>query len=751
MIYYTAFRMGANHVIWPSLSKGVPENYEVISHDDEKLSNPANIKIDTLYGIVLYKSTANMIHTIATTIMSLDIGSILKFMSECSNRDVFSFLAKNANDVACKTVTSLVDADNDMFDPDVMTAELKNRRWPVSVYSPKSWRDICMTTGYEINWMIRVIKTQIELDEKAEAKGGQEEPPYDYLSGLKIEELDVSIQDLIKEGRTKEFAAFAITQENTHTAAQYYDWLLATDIPEKHRVHATSLGAQFLKGGSRTRPIGQLLRERRRFDNFAFADLSKHVVTLRELIAAKMDNMFMLYICTMLSLPVYIKIIREHKLIAKMTTIMNERPVYEDMVMRAMSCAMYYMTRFEHDASTFIVNIDDPFVLTMDMINAFPLCMSAPETNPYVPMGVPIMKYGIPYMIGGEHRRPVPTKDISKRINITAVGAKSQIDFVKIVPWCELGLALTGSRMGTCAFIGPQEAIQFKGNFEQYITGYIGTSEREIKTAIDAYNNMKIQNIIVDLQISKGVDNDKNVQVIKDTFDHIKKQKKTDIDIRVGGDVEEFDRRVIELVKALREHGVVFMVRHEKSNNRYSWTIFADYLRYTIDAFHAERSPIRLIAGYMTGYPRIYYDGISFIATSQYACCRMSGVNLWYERMMMNDPIKIMLKSAKSCGEISMLLNYSESHMLKKWCVEQKKAEPVFGSVSTTHEFFWDDKDVNMKHVNCEQHWLNRKFVTPKSCIELPVWDYDNMQIVRPTSDMFIRYVKEVDELKSTD
>jgi hypothetical protein len=739
MIFYTAFRMGQKHVIWPTLSKGIPENYTTISHDDKKLINPANIKINTLYGIVLYKSTANMIMTIANTIVTLDIGSILRFMSECTNKDAFSYLARNANDVAFKNVSSLIDTDNNMFDVDEMTILFKKRRWPVSVFSPESWKTLCMKTGYEINWMIRVVKTRIGKDEKAEAKEEQKEASYDYMDGLQLVEIDASVQDLIKEGRVKEFAAFALTQENNHTATQYYSWLLVTDIPEKHRKMATSLGARFLKGGSRTRPIGKAIHDNKRFGNFVFADLSKHVITLNELLGAKMNNMFMLYICTMLSLPVYIKIIREYKLIARMTAIMKERPVFEDMVFKAMSCAMYYMTRFEHDSSTFSANIDDPFVLTLDMINALPQCNLAPESNPYIPMGISIMKYGIPFMIGGEHRRPVPTKDVLERINITAVGVKSRIDFVNIVPWCALDLVLTGSRMATCAFIGPQEAIMFKGDFDRYIAEYVGTSEHEIKEAINAYSELKTDDIVVDLKTEESLDD--NILVIKQITEKIKKNKMTDIDICVGGDIEDFDRRAMELVEALREHGTVFMVRHEKANNRYSWTIFADFLRYTIDAFHVKRSSIRLIVGYMTSYPRIYYDGVSIIATSYYACCRMSGVNLWHEHLSMSDPIQIMLKSAKR-EQITMLINYRESKMLEDWCEDKKHCDPVFGSVSCKHEFFWNEKEVNMEHINSEQHWLNRTYVTPKTRTVIPMWNYKDMQIERPTSDMFVKFVK---------
>ena len=733
---YVAFKVSEEKsVIWPCLYDKSITAKKAISHENKSLENPSGIKINKMYGIVEIESDGEMMMVVMNSTIYISLNEILLFAKAFTNEIVSRFLKECITKITKREIHDLSEIDCGFTHVDIMTEKMARRNWPVSMYSPESWRELQMAHGINGNWMIAIVTKQMKLDDDAVAAGTESEQPYDFLDELKSKDLDAELQKSIDEGKTNTFAALALKLNNSYIVDQYLMWLISSDIPEKHGKLATSLGARFMNGmqtqAAHRKSTGQMHQYTR-----AFSDISKHVETLRNLNNAGMITEFMVYACTMLAMPIYVLLLRETDIISLIKKHMGERPLFTDMVGIAFSYAMYYATRYEYDTTRFDATLEDPYVWTLDMVAAFPLFECAPGSHPFIQMGLKYFKLFAPWTIVDFNRHTVTSEEALVRMNITTIRTEKKLDFSQIMPWNELKLVFTGSRMGTCGAILPQEA-EFE-NFNAYIENYVGTSEVEIDKGVAEFVNLKTNDIIVSIDVEANA-------IITGVFEACK--KKSDIDIQFCGPLDAFDNTAKKLVLCLRKHGVVFMVKRKKFRDSYSWTIFADFLRYPIDLFCANRSSIRLITGFMTGYPRIYYNGNTFIVTSHYVVARTTGINIWYERMMLNDPIGMMMKAVVQ-EQTTLLINFRETQMLEKWMEKNEmKEEIVFGNVSTKNSIFWKGKKNAPEPLNSERHWLQTKWTTPLSNVEMSIWN--NTELVIATNGIFDRYWNDLIEIQS--
>jgi hypothetical protein len=734
---YVAFKVNNNKsVIWPSLYTNQISTYGHMSHRSKSLENPSGLVINKMYGIVEIESEGEMIMIIMNTIVYLSLNMITRFAKSCSNEIIQSYLKECISKSTRRAINDLNES-NCGFEPlDIMTEKFAKRQWPVSMFSPSDWKELQMADGNHANWMINIVAKQIKLDNDAKINGTEPEQPYDFLADVESTDLDLELQTSIDTGNIKIFAALALKLDNTYTMDQYLMWLASTDIPQKHCKLATSLGARYMNthhGGLSTRKGKELMQLYER----AQVDVSSHCETLRNLHDMQMINEVMVYACTMLTRPMYLLLLRETDIMDMIKIYKNDHPLYTDMVGVAMSYAMYYATRYEFDTTRFNASIEDPFVWTIDMAASFSEFDCAPGSHPFIQMGLKHFKLFSPWTIVDFNRRIVTSEEAIARMNITAIRDWEKLDFSKIIPWRTMNLTFTGSRMGTCGAILPQEAEY--DNFNEYIKNYVGTCEELIDIAITEFDRMGTENIEV------AIDGEHSNSAIASIFHDCKKM--SDIDIQFCGKLECFDSTAKRLVMRLRSYGIVFMVKRKKFGDSYSWTIFADFLRYPIDLFCATRSSIRLITGFMTGYPRIYYDGNAVIVTSYYVCARVTGINIWYERMMMNDPIMMMVKSIVQ-EQASLLINFRESRMLEQWMEKHGMVDNlVFGNVSTKHAIFWNNKKNAPVSMDSERHWLQTEWMTPYSNSVIRIWD--GKYLVIPDNHIFDRYWNDLIEIQS--
>lgn len=243
----------------------------------------------------------------------------------------------------------------------------------------------------------------------------------------------------------------------------------------------------------------------------------------------------------------------------------------------------------------------------------------------------------------------------------------------------------------------------------------------------------------------------------------------TDIDIGFVGSQNEFDSAAAALVMHLRKFGKAVGLRFQKKRS-YTWVIITSFLNYTIDFFHARDSALGLILNYMTSYPRAWFDGISHFCTADYICSRMTGINNRY-MFTMNDPIYTMMKAAKR-EDITILLNYNEESMLRRWFEENMpESKLTFGNVSPMNIFFKPVVTINdgsiWSNKNAEDNepkaWVLDPIVMPKSRTELTPWTSENAEplkkgggIIEPifgkkinvaNPTIFSSYMKEVRDL----
>ena len=131
----------------------------------------------------------------------------------------------------------------------------------------------------------------------------------------------------------------------------------------------------------------------------------------------------------------------------------------------------------------------------------------------------------------------------------------------------------------------------------------------------------------------------------------------------------------------------------------------------------------------------------------------------------MSDPIYTMMKAARR-EDITILLNYNEQGMLRKWLdVNMPDTKLVLGNVDMTNSFFGAAGTSGGIHNNERRPWVTDPIAMPKSRTLLTPWTTENaepivkphgmlelvsgkkIQIADPT--VFARYMAEIKEIAS--
>lgn len=475
---YVAYRHGNKNIIWPHAYDGTIAEKKVLSHSNNTLENPANIKRNKIKGIAGV-ADGQMILIAMETICYMSFSDILSFTMSLDKCHMRTFMVSKITSALRQQLGSL-NQDTCGFSRDLIQEKVSRRRWPCSIFSPPEWKALVAKNNVATNWMISAV---IKIAGTEDQKAAENEPPYDFLEEIKGANIEQKLIDAVESGDTKTFANLALNIEgNSYIMDQYLTWLQTAEIPKQHRKMATSLGASQLakKNGV------NWYRNHEQTYIVHFADVSDHVSNLTKLRAIGLNDEYMTYICTLLSLPTYLLLLRETDVIAHMTKLMNDHPVYTDMVAVAMSYAMYYATRIEQDVSRYNVTLDHPFVWTADMVAALPTFNNDPPgVTPYFQIGFCNVKIFTPWVVSDGNRRVVNTEKALERVNTIATGSEQKVKFVDIVPWHKFQFALTGSKMSSAAAVNPMEK-KFN-SFDEFVCKFLLTAESHVLPMIERY------------------------------------------------------------------------------------------------------------------------------------------------------------------------------------------------------------------------------------------------------------------------
>lgn len=503
------------------------------------------------------------------------------------------------------------------------------------------------------------------------------------------------------------------------------------------------------------------------------------------LIASNQSAMFAEFTCALLSCDRFMFILQIPRIMRYLTSCMQNDRRLTGLVAYAMSFAMFYVAQIE--ATTRTAESSASFVFSHDSICAFPLFN---DTTPYVPVGVMNINHNVPFHIPGE-RRPVPISDIPSRLNAAMVRQTSNFDIARDIPWASNYL-LTGSRYASTLWVAPRERDHYGGDYRKYISEYIGNScdiLDEILSMVDTSGDPLLDILGKDFVEDPNRDQtESTVPIVKTMASELKSEdveanklinefksicpvdghpsceptpsvamstatvnppvrnlfrqlkfadgfnNHSDIDICHIGPEDEFDAATAQFVNHLRQFGRAVALRFQKART-YTWVIVTDFLNYTIDMFHNHYgNGVNLMLNYMTSYPRCWFDGISHFGTAEYVCARMSGINSRY-MYTMNDPIYTLMKCARR-EDISILLNFGEQTMVKKWISKNMPGVKfILGNVSLTNEFFGGKWPVDFAQDNVSKPWIFDVPVLPKSREKLRIWSKENIgNLVDPAS-----------------
>ena len=609
---------------------------------------------------------------------------------------------------------------------DKISKDFKTRKWPVSAYSPIEWKKLC---GHEnqANWMIRIGKKILGATDNSD--------PYNAIDDAQIAELSKSIArpTYIPIGLDTFIAQTNETVDNSKPLAylgtQYIEWL---------KENRAGLGCQIEKilveWSRRALTAGRdIWRAHHVQDPEQVANVGllstmrPHVGMIESLLMMGDTRNFMALMCNSLGISQNACIMGESKLIDEMTRISMAKRQYRPMVEAAVSLCMSALVSVESCAQRNTAALNDPYVLNMHVACALP------QTN-HIGMYVPLcvqpkyLKYTIPFHIPGA-RIPVRPENIPGRLNESMVAPKSMFEITTDIPWLSMSLAMTGSRYAGACWIGPRERCY--PSLLAFIRQYIGTSEDWIADFINVMSVMSQEShglIDLDYPAIAPISG-----ILREKLTALKGgrlcERQSDIDIAFYGPECNFDDAAAALVTQLRKFGTVFAIRNKKAmpcKPDYSWTIVADFLLFTIDLFHTSVNLVGLLVGYMTSYPRAYFDGKNYICTAEHICSRMSGINVSY-RPTMSDPISIMVKCMRR-EDISIPLNMGERVIFDKWMQMHFPGVPiVYGNVSQEHVFFARESSEEKKYNNDELLWQEDADLPQRMCI----WNFTTNYLMR--------------------
>jgi hypothetical protein len=711
---YSAYKQDKKVTIWP-----VCHNLQLpgCSVSFSESINPVGVYIDKMYQIIETDKDSEMIKIISFTASEVSCKNLLKFASYCKPGVVLDLLKE-------KIVTA-VNNERRKFSYDNITKTSKLvkdfnvRKWPVGINSPTGWRALNSAISIENNAYINAVIRHMSLNDAAVETHILYEESYSYLELDEIHfvTLEAEIDSAIKNNNIKKTASLLLSEPRSLVLDQYLQWLMSVDIDPRYAKFAINLALIITKQSKKTGVIRPETKEQDYIYNVKDITDIAHLIYNIGLI-----DEFMVYTCSAICLPQNVLLLKEINLIEKMKDCCKSHIKYEGIFRSSFACAIRNCNNIEYKNVYSKISINDVFVFTIDIASTLSHGLGMAGIDVFTPVPSKFLKLKTPFLIFDEKRRVVKLDELIVRINVTANRNPDGPRFTDIVPWNHL--TLTGSRLATAGAIRPMESEY--DSFQSYICGYIGSSEHLMDELFAKCKELMIEDFEIDVEVNPD---------IKEITEKCKLQ--TDIDLCYSGELEKFDDFASSFVEKLRLHGEAFMIKRPKDRGLYSWTVYSEILRYPMDIFSSSRDSINLINGFMTCYPKIYFNGKNAFCTCGYLSASVSGINYLYNRMSRNDPIRIMMKSAIR-EQVTMLINFNESQTLIKWLDDKKKPEPVFGHVSKNNSIFGRD----VESLDSEMFWPRNQWMTPMSNYVINIWDGDEMVI--PPSYIFDMYYSEL-------
>jgi hypothetical protein len=733
------------YYVLPKKYTGTPAEASIVDISDPRLMIEFD---DPCERVAIYMDPVNVQHvTFDLLSNTLDIIKLFHILERIHMDTHTRAMAQSALGEHVKIYCTTIFGGATELGPDPISIAFKTRNWPVSGISPDAWREFLVDSmPIDDNWIVRMSKRIIDN----RTKGIQD----DYCN-MDTDELsspwDPSIKfDTMAEQGLEKYIDTILANNPSRFYLQVAEWLRKNIRTLNSSTQKDVL--KFLVNVMRYKPATmRAVIPATQPQPTGVYDIESIADVLRGLQRTGMDDLFMTLMCSALCVSQYTKIIYKLDLVRHMTAIMNTRPVYTGLVKMAIAYVMYYLTRIEYIAHRHRSTLTDPFVLDMELIVELPVFADC-DITPWMPMAIKYPKYNIPMHVSGV-RRPVPVADIPTRLNTTMVADGYALDITKDIPWGDLSLVLTGSRYTGACWVGPRELTY--PSLREYIVEYIGTSTRAIGDMCAAYKAIKHAPMLIlpEIdgweQVDGALDDSPALRAILAAAEAMKKpdsvfNRPTDIDIAFIGEADKLNTTARKLIDVLRRYGTAFGIKNERPYS-YTWTIVSEALRFTIDLYCPKTSAIGMLAGYMTSYPRAYFDGARHIGTADYVCARMSGVNHRYAATMY-DPISVMMKCLYR-EDISMIVNDREKELLEKWFAKfMPRVQRInFGNVSMDHPFFARANDpYEKKYDTVERPWVYPSINYPYSKMVIGIWDYINGRMYMPSLSVIERYLEGV-------
>lgn len=723
------------------------------------------------YSIYRCDTASQIMYAINVWLDYASLSNIILIASEfMDNPRVCNMIFKRMHDLLDKKILYRI-LPNQEFTVNQIYWNFASRKFPISERSSESWKKLFIESFDDSSSYLIKIAKKIVLTSGSETDNYPiitKEPEKDAIEkyGGSIDNLLNIVNDIAFKPQLKQFLAWV--KDNY----KMYSPKLQTQI---FNMCVTLIKSGKLPSfGEKPKESNKLIQPQ--IQDIGEIERSEILSALNMLMSTGQDMTFVEFTCALLSCERYLFLLQLPRIMYHLTGCMKRDRRFTNLIAYAMSFAMCYAEQIE--STSYTGSTTSPFVFSHESIYSFPIF---DDITPYVPVGVEKINHNVPFRVPGE-RRPVMLDEIPERLNNAMVRQDMKFDMLADIDYHSDNLILTGSRYASALWIGPRERELYGGDYRRYVKEYIGHSceildeilanvdtagsplldivgrdftkdESSLsassdydpsETKVDAKMSSEFDSLFPDLkpvatEISAAIEiseppipvdvkqNEINQQV-RNLFCKLKFapgfDSHSDIDIGHIGSQDDFDSAAARLVTSLRKFGRAIALRFQKPRN-YTWTIVTDFLNFTIDFFHIHNgSGTNLVLHYMTSYPRCWYDGSSHFGTVEYVCARMSGINSRYIYTM-NDPIYTLMKCARR-EDISILLNFGEQTMVKKWlAINMPGVKTIFGNVSLTNDFFRTCPD-GIERDNTPKPWIFNPPVMPKSREKLRIWSKVN-------------------------
>lgn len=720
---YTVYENNGKACVWP-IPHTLPINGDIINFSTDLESS---VHLDKMYKLVKVTDSMNMLYVIIFTSSNISLHDILKFtltFVKCKTNEVLEILREKIAVAVSKERRNFCNNYPSEGIPSQQIINFNKREWPVGLRSPENWKEFNKLREEE-NIFIKTISSHIHKNNTSGKEKIEYEVGYRFI-GLDNKNFNNDEEELNEaycEKNVKKIASILLRECRSIAIEQFLEWMLYEDIKEKYAKFVINFALLITKT-KRIKEKNNVINDK----HYPISCIKDIIDSSNMLYQLDMLDEFVIYACSALCLPQYVYLLKESELIKKIKLCSIKYHKYSAIFKSSLACAMRTCLNIEYTNLYSRISMENPQIFTIDMASALTSGIGTSSINIFVPHPSKFLKLKTPNLIIDPDRRVVDLPTFIKRLNITA-GQKTGIpSFTELVPW-KLGCTVTGSRTATAGSIRPLES-EYK-SFESYITEYVKTPEKYIDQLFCLIDDLKLDDIKINADDHPSI-----VEITNQCKQY------SDIDICYHGDIKDLYEFVNKFIIILRKYGKSFAIKRPKHNGNYSYTVYCDLFRYPMDIFHSLRDPLNLINGFMTCYPKIYFDGINAYCTGSYLAASVSGVNSMYTRMNYNDPIHIVMKSITR-EQITTLINTSEANILNKYLSHNGKKEAIYGNVSKKNSIF----DITDDNVDSEQYWPRDLWLMPESNEEIKIWT-PNGDMLIISHDIFDNYYRQLSSIK---